>query len=113
MGVQADRLLRQNCMFLGDAPVNIFVGNLPYSSSEEQLEELFGRYGKVDSVRIISDRDTRRSRGFAFVEMPDENEAKSAIEALNGTNVGGRDIKVNEARPKEESAPRRSRNRYR
>lgn len=98
---------------LGDAQVNIFVGNLPYSSTEQQLEEMFGRYGKVDSARIISDRNTRRSRGFAFVEMPDDTEAKSAIEALNGTSLGGRELKVNEARPKEEFAPRRNRNRYR
>lgn len=90
--------------------MNIFVGNLPYSSTEQQLEELFSRYGTVESARIISDRNTRRSRGFGFVEMPNDDEARNAIEALNGVEFGGRELRVNEARPKEEYSPRRGRN---
>ncbi len=96
--------------------MNIFVGNLPYSSTEQQLEELFSRYGTVESARIISDRNTRRSRGFGFVEMPNDDEARNAIEALNGTEFGGRELRVNEAKPKEDYAPRRprgNRNRFR
>lgn len=82
--------------------MNIFVGNLPYSSTEQQLRDMFSQYGQVSSSRIISDRETQRSRGFGFVEMPNDNEGRAAIDALNGYQMGGRPLKVNEARPREE-----------
>lgn len=89
--------------------MNIFVGNLPYTSSEQQLRDMFAQYGQVSSARIISDRETQRSRGFGFVEMPNDNEGRAAIEALNGYQSGGRPLKVNEARPREERERRPSR----
>ncbi len=79
---------------------NIFVGNLDYNSSEEGIRSLFERYGTVNSARIMTDRDTGRSRGFAFVEMENETEADQAISALNGYQLAGRALNVNEARPK-------------
>lgn len=79
---------------------NIYVGNCSYDSTEEQLKDLFATYGEVERVSIIRDRETGRSRGFAFVEMPDSAAAQAAIEGLNGTDLGGRALKVNEARPK-------------
>ncbi len=79
---------------------NIFVGNLSFSSTEESIRTLFERYGAVNSARIMTDRDTGRSRGFAFVEMENEQEADQAIQALNGFSLDGRAINVNEARPK-------------
>jgi RNA recognition motif-containing protein len=79
---------------------NIYVGNLSWSTSEEQLRETFEQYGEVLSARIITDRDTGRSRGFGFVEMEVEDEANSAIEALNGSMLDGRPLTVNEARPR-------------
>jgi len=75
------------------------VGNLPFSSSEQELQDLFSQHGEVSSVNLIIDRETGRSRGFAFVEMPEE-QANAAIEALNGTDLGGRALRVNEARPR-------------
>jgi RNA recognition motif-containing protein len=81
---------------------NIFVGNLNFSSTEESIRSLFERYGVVNSARIMTDRDTGRSRGFAFVEMENEAEADQAIHALNGSTLDGRSINVNEARPKPE-----------
>lgn len=81
---------------------NIFVGNLDFGASEEQVRALFEAYGAVDRVSIKTDRETGRSRGFAFVEMANEAEAERAIAALNGTNLGGRALNVNEARPKTE-----------
>jgi cold-inducible RNA-binding protein len=81
---------------------NIFVGNLSFSSTEESIRSMFERYGVVNSARIMTDRDTGRSRGFAFVEMENEAEADQAITALNGSTVDGRAINVNEARPKPE-----------
>ena len=81
---------------------SIFVGNLDFSATEESLRSLFAPYGGVTSVKLITDRDTGQSRGFAFVEMTNSGEADKAITALNGQNVGGRAIKVNEARPKED-----------
>jgi RNA recognition motif-containing protein len=83
---------------------NIYVGNLPWSASEDELRTAFSAYGEVTSVKIISDRETGRSRGFAFVEMNDGGE--EAIQAMNGTLFGGRNLKVNEAKPREER-PRR------
>ena len=79
---------------------NIFVGNLDYNITEEAVRGLFERYGAVNSARIMTDRDTGRSRGFAFVEMENETEADQAITALNGYNLDGRALNVNEARPK-------------
>lgn len=80
---------------------NIYVGNLPFSTSEEQVREMFEAYGQVASVKLINDRETGRPRGFGFVEMEDDQGAKQAIEALNGADCGGRTMKVNEARPRE------------
>jgi RNA recognition motif-containing protein len=79
---------------------NIYVGNCPFDVTEEQLRELFTAFGEVDSVNIITDRDTGRPRGFAFVEMPDDSAAEAAINGVNGKELGGRDLKVNQARPK-------------
>ena len=85
--------------------MNIYVGNLPYTLSEGDLEQAFGAFGQVTSARIINDKFTGRSKGFAFVEMAQDAEAKAAIEKLNDTDFGGRTIVVNEARPREEKAP--------
>ena len=79
--------------------VNIFVGNLPFSTNSADLEALFAQYGEVESAAVITDRDTGRSRGFGFVEMPDAA-ANEAIEALNGSDYGGRQLTVNQARPR-------------
>jgi RNA recognition motif-containing protein len=79
---------------------NIFVGNLDFSATEESIRALFEPYGGVDKVDVITDRDTGRSRGFAFVEMADADAADRAIAGLNGSNFGGRTLNVNEARPK-------------
>jgi RNA recognition motif-containing protein len=79
---------------------NIYVGNLPFSASEDQVRQMFETYGQVVSVKLINDRETGRPRGFGFVEM-DPDGAKQAIEALNGADCGGRTMKVNEARPRE------------
>jgi cold-inducible RNA-binding protein len=76
----------------------LYVGNLPFQTTEEDLSDLFSQAGNVESVRIITDRDTGRSRGFGFVEMGDD-EAEKAIEELNGKDMGGRPLTVNEARP--------------
>ena len=79
---------------------NIFVGNLSFNTVEDELRQLFQTYGQVDRVSILTDRETGRSRGFAFVEMANAEEGEKAIAGLNGTDVGGRTINVNEARPK-------------
>jgi RNA recognition motif-containing protein len=79
---------------------NIYVGNLSFDASEDQVRSLFEAYGAVDKVNIITDRDTGQPRGFAFVEMPDDDAATKAMEALNGSNLGGRNLNINEARPK-------------
>ena len=80
--------------------MNIYVGNLPFTTTGTELEELFGQYGAVDSASVINDRETGRSRGFGFVEMED-SAGKTAIEELDGTDMDGRNLKVNEARPRE------------
>jgi len=80
--------------------MNIYVGNLPYSVVEEDLREIFEEYGEVATVKIISDKLTGRSKGFGFVEMDDDEEAKKAIEELNNAEISGRNIKVNESRPR-------------
>ena len=87
--------------------MDIFVGNLPYELEESALEAAFGNYGSVNRVKIILDRETGRSRGIAFVTMDDQAEAQSAIENLDGSELGGRPIKVNEARPREDRPPPR------
>lgn len=81
---------------------NIYVGNLSYSTTQEDLEAAFAAYGAVERVSLVRDRDTGQSRGFAFVEMRDATEAANAINALNGQQVNGRALNVNEARPREE-----------
>src|SRR5947207_7240263 len=86
----------------GAAMKNLYVGNLPHSTSEADLRTLFQSHGGVEKVTMVTDRDTGRSRGFAFVEMVDAGEAEKAIAALNGTELGGRALTVNEARPKTE-----------
>jgi RNA recognition motif-containing protein len=87
----------------GDAMKKIFVGNLDFGATEDTIRSLFEAHGAVESVKLMTDRDTGRSRGFAFVEMADA-EAEAAINALNGTNLGGRALNVNEARPKVDRA---------
>ena len=82
--------------------VNIYVTNLAYVTTEDELSHLFESYGVVESVRIITDRATGRSRGFAFVEMPNGTEARAAIAGLNGTSLGERTLTVQEARPRDE-----------
>ena len=80
---------------------NIFVGNLSYGVTEETVRTLFEAYGTVDRVSIVTDRDTGQPRGFGFVEMPNKAEADAAIAQLNGKDVGGRALRINEARPRE------------
>jgi RNA recognition motif-containing protein len=87
--------------------MNIYVGNLSYDMTENDLHELFGEYGTIVKANIIMDRDSGRSKGFGFVEMEDSAEGKKAIEELDGQSVKGRNLKVNEARPREERPPRR------
>ena len=80
--------------------LNIYVGNLPYDMTDETLQEAFSAHGAVDQAKVVVDRVTGRSRGFGFVEMADEDEGRAAIEAMNGTEMDGRALVVNEARPK-------------
>ena len=82
--------------------MNIYVGNLPYNIDRDELKETFAAFGSVATARIVTDRETNRSKGFGFVEMPNDAEARQAIEALNGQELGGRKAVVNEARPREE-----------
>ena len=82
--------------------MNIYVGNLSFDETEASLESAFAAHGEVTSARIITDRETGRSRGFGFVEMSDGAQAQAAISGLNGTNHNGRDLTVNEARPRED-----------
>ena len=90
--------------------MNIFVGNLAFTTTEDDLAQLFEPFGTVSQARIATDRETGRSRGFGFVEMPDAIEAQAAIDGLNGTSLEGRPLTVNEARPREDrGGPRRPR----
>lgn len=82
--------------------MNIYVGNLPHATTDSELREAFEEYGTVQSAAVIKDKFTGDSRGFGFVEMPDNSEAQEAIEQLNGQSFGGRTLTVNEARPREE-----------
>jgi RNA recognition motif-containing protein len=87
--------------------MNIYVGNLSYGTNDQILEELFTEFGEVTSARVISDRDTGRSKGFGFVEMSSQEDANNAINELNDKEVDGRKLRVNEARPKEDRPRRR------
>ena len=90
--------------------MNIYVGNLAYRTSEDELRQLFGQFGEVSSVKIITERDTGQSKGFGFVEMPNQSEGEAAINNLNETDLGGRNLRVNEARPRtDRPGPRRNR----
>lgn len=80
--------------------MNIYVGNLSYKVSDDDLQEVFTEFGEVNSAKVITDRGTGRSKGFAFVEMENDEDAQTAIDELNGTELDGRTIKVNKARPK-------------
>jgi RNA recognition motif-containing protein len=86
---------------------SIYVGNLAYTATEDELRQLFSQHGEVSSVNIVKDRETGRPRGFAFVEMPNGAEAANAIKDLNLCEVGGRSITVDEARPKKSGRPRK------
>lgn len=92
--------------------MKLYVGNLPYNISDDQLRDVFARFGNPDSAKVITDRDSGQSKGFGFVEFSDGEEAKKAL-SLNGTDFGGRTLTVNEARPRNEgSAGRGGRSRY-
>ncbi|MDD2545848.1 MAG: RNA-binding protein [Burkholderiaceae bacterium] len=84
----------------------LYVGNLPYSFRDEDLQQTFSQYGSVSSAKVMMERDTGRSKGFGFVEMGSDAEAQAAIQGVHGQNFGGRDLVVNEARPMEPRAPR-------
>ncbi|HEX5313635.1 MAG TPA: RNA-binding protein [Gammaproteobacteria bacterium] len=86
--------------------MKLYVGNLPYTTTGEELQGVFAPYGEVASANVVQDRDSGRSRGFGFVEMPNGNEANAAIAGLNGQDFGGRNLVVNEARPRTEGGPR-------
>ena len=113
----AENFLRQPLTWFGKAPaihapertktrLNIYVGNLPFSTSEDDLRQAFGKYGTVGEVNLIRDQFSGRLRGFGFVEMADATQGNAAIQALNGTDLGGRAITVNEARPRAERGDR-------
>lgn len=89
--------------------MNIYVGNLPWGLTDDDLHDSFAEYGEVSSATIISDRDTGRSKGFGFVEMPNQSEAEAAISGLDGSSLNGRDIRVNEAKPRTERPQRERR----
>jgi RNA recognition motif-containing protein len=86
--------------------VNIYVGNLSYEASEDEIRAAFEQHGEVSSVKVIKDRETGRSRGFAFIEMPDDEQGHAALESMNGYPMNGRALKVTEARPREDRGPR-------
>lgn len=92
--------------------MNIYVGNLQYGVTEDELKELFEEFGEVMSVKIITDKYSGRSKGYGFVEMSNNNEAKKAIENLNEKDLRGRNIRVNQAREREENSKRNSRSKY-
>jgi len=81
--------------------MNIYVGNLSFRTDDEELREVFAEFGDVASAKVVIDRETDRSRGFGFVEMDNDDEGKAAIEALDGAELGGRNLRVNEAKPRE------------
>jgi len=83
--------------------MNIYVGNLPYNTAEDELRQAFEQYGQVTKVNIIKDKFSGESRGFGFVEMANDDEAQAALDALNGADMGGRKLNVNEARPRQDN----------
>jgi len=87
--------------------MNIYVGNLPYNITEDELKDVFAEYGAVDRVTLITDKYTGESKGFGFIEMPTQSEAEEAVKSLNGSSVKGRNIKVNQARPRTDRPQRR------
>ncbi|WP_076789259.1 RNA-binding protein [Chlorobium sp. KB01] len=89
--------------------MNIYIGNLAYTTSEDDLRDAFSQFGQVESASIIIDKFSGRSKGFGFVDMPDDSEAREAIESLNEKDLNGRTVKVNEAKPREERPARRDR----
>ena len=89
--------------------MNIYVGNLPYSVDENELREAFAAFGEVATANVIMDKFSGQSKGFGFVEMPNTSEAEAAIEALNETQLKGRPIRVNQAKPREDRPPRKFR----
>jgi hypothetical protein len=99
---KAARLVTVYTHALGEPDVNIFVGNVAFTTTEQDLRQLFEPYGTVGTIRIITDRDTGRSRGFGFVEIPDDTAARGAIAGLQGQELDGRALTVNEARPRED-----------
>ena len=88
--------------------MNLYVGNLSFKTTDASLRDAFQAHGQIESARVVMDRDSGRSKGFGFVEMPNREEAMNAIKALNGSELEGRNINVNEARPKPEGGERRS-----
>jgi cold-inducible RNA-binding protein len=86
--------------------MNLYVGNLPYSTTDQDLHDAFSEYGTVTSASVIMDRETGRSRGFGFVEMPEDEEARAALQGLAGQDFNGRPLTVNEARPRADRGPR-------
>ena len=86
--------------------MKLYVGNLSYDTTDGDLQDIFAEFGTVESAVVINDRDTGRSKGFGFVEMSSKGEAEAAIDALDGTEIDGRSVKVNEARPRENRGPR-------
>lgn len=86
--------------------MKLYVGNLSYDTTDGDLQDIFAEFGTVESAVVINDRDTGRSKGFGFVEMSSKSEAEAAIDALDGNDIDGRSIKVNEARPRENRGPR-------
>jgi len=100
-------VITNNALFR-ELDMNIYVGNLSWSVSDDELRDLFTEFGEVSSANVIMDKFSGRSKGFGFVEMPDDSDAESAIEALNDKEVGGRNLRVNQAKPREDR-PRRPR----
>lgn len=92
--------------------MQIYVGNMSYGTTENDLKELFGQFGDVDSVKIITDRETGRAKGFGFIAMNDDSAANTAIEELNGKDFDGRTLRINEAKPREERPRRNFDDRY-
>jgi RNA recognition motif-containing protein len=107
MSVSSLCLVNKTGYFYFEVDMNIFVGNLSYTTTEESIRTLFEPYGEVTSAKIINDRETGRSRGFSFVDMPNDSEGRAAIAALNGRDLDGRSIRVSESegRPERSSRP--------
>jgi RNA recognition motif-containing protein len=99
-------LFEGTCTYFRELMMNIYVGNLPWSVKDSELRELFAEFGDVSAASVIMDKFSGRSRGFGFVEMPNSSDAVTAIKTLNEKEVGGRNLRVNEARPREERPPR-------